>query len=401
MQYNGRCGCHFLKPTQTSDYPPSKPLQIDPESVAELPAAGKVTFYVSKNRQGMRKDFDYQGTPVIFNNPYRQTLDESGKPLLKSIFSGAFQNTDKPDFQTDLPAPEKTFDILRERKEGKRTNIPKPCNLDIARNVPLMQSTLTGAYYGEAHDMRSPNRLAQKPSLIEKYRRSMSDYSNVVRTVKPAKIQPREQRRFENGGAHQTVDPEIPKTENEVLTFYEGCPTTQTAAVMAKYLTNCSRKERIRFARSVRTSSQDNIISPTRVPSNLPPRSLSQNSVPVEMSQNKEQLPGTIQDKDEAPPSTRLSHQQALTQATRFVQSRGVIPGGKVRPISVSEAPSTMAASSGCVPVVTSPASAGSPSLVRVTRRRAENMHKDLQVSAFGATFATTGLSSLEQLLKK
>ena len=387
MQYNGRCGCHFMKPERTfDDSSTDATIKLESDSV-DLPAAGKVTFYVSKNRRGLRKDFDYDGTPVIFNNPYRQTLDESGKPLLKSIFSGAFQSTDKPKFPTD----EIAFDVLRERKEGKRTNIPRPNNVDNTKNCPLIQSTLTGAYYGEAHNSR--NTLVQKPNLMEKYRRSVSDYSNVVKTIKPAKSQQFGHFRYSGHGPHKGPDLEIPKTEGEVITFYNGRPTTQTAAVMAQYLANCSKKEKNRFARSVGTS---NNASPIRdQPECGQERSLSQNSFPIE--RNQEPGPASPDgDVSAASPSSKLNHQQAIMQAKKLVQSRAL--PGPIRPASVADLPSSLAGASspimdGVAPPSLSPA--------RLAPRRADNMHKDLQASAFGATFATSGLGSLERILRR
>ena len=157
MQYNGRSGCHFMRPVQTLDVIRNSEKKVDSE-ISGLPAAGRISFYLSKTKQGLRKEFDYEGTPVVFNNPYRQTLDESGRPLLRSIFSGAFQSTDQPNLSSDQGSQamkgENAFDILHEKKFGKRTNIPRPCNVDISTNVPLMQSTLNGAFYGEAGDVQ-------------------------------------------------------------------------------------------------------------------------------------------------------------------------------------------------------------------------------------------------------
>ena len=393
MQYNGRCGCHFLRPVQTLDLPRSK----DSAAVSEmsgLPAAGKITFYMSKNKHGLRKDFDYQGTPVVFNNPYRQTLDESGRPLLRNIFSGAFQSTDQPNFRSDLGSQdEQGFDVLPEKKLGKRTNIPRPCNVDFSTNVPLMKSTLNGAYYGEAGDVQKY--FLHKPCLLQKYRRSVTDYSNIVKTIKPTR-QYTNQNQFANSVLKKSVDPDIPTTE-EVVNFYEGRPTTQTAAVLANCLANCSEKEKMRFSRTVRTSSQNKISSPIRVRLNpdgagfIPVRAQSQNSVNVETSYNSEGGIVMSENEGSATNVAKMSHQQALNQAKSMVRNRAMQQSSREvnseRPASVSG----MASAS--LPITSSP--------LRIARRGGNNMHKDLQVSAFGATFASSGLSSLESILKK
>jgi hypothetical protein len=369
MQYNGRCGYHFMKPMNTLiDTTPESTVKLGPD-VADLPAAGKVTFYVSKNMRGLKKDFDYDGTPVIFNNQYRQTLDESGKPLLKSIFSGAFQSTDKPNFPTD----ETNFDIIRERKQGKRTNIPKPNNLDTTKNCPLIQSTLNGAYYGELRDER--NTYIQKPNLIDKYRRSIAVYSSVVKTIKPVKSHHAGYCRCQCQMSIKDPKPAIPRVvaDKEINAFYEGQRTTRTAAVIAQYLANCGMKEKRRFARSLGTSSLEAFR--TR-PELAPVRCSSQNNAPMDAYPIPETGGPASQGEDvsAAAATLRLIHRQAIQQAKRLAQSR---------------------ARQG--PIVAALPQASSPT------QRADILHKDLQVSAFGATFASSGLSSLpvERILKR
>jgi hypothetical protein len=396
MQYNGRCGCHFMRPVQTLDVARNIESRVDPETSA-LPAVGKTTFYMSKNKHGLRKDFDYEG-PVVFNNPYRQTLDESGKPLLRNIFSGAFQSTDQPDFLCDQGSQatkiERTFDVLHEKRFGKRTNIPKPCNVDISRNIPLMQSTLNGAYYGEAGDVQKY--FTHKPSLLQKYRRSVADYSSIVKSIKPTRQFTNRNQLSSNALRKSIAD--IPTTEEEVMDFYEGRPTTQTATVMAQYLANCSAKEKMRFTRAVRAGSQDNkISSAVRSRSHpegaglIPVRAQSQNSAIVETSYNSDGGIVLTENEGSATSVAKVSHQQALNQAKNMVRSRGLQQNSRdlnsVRPASVSEMASVS------LPISCSP--------VRIARRGGDTMHKDLQVSAFGATFASCGLSSLESILKK
>ena len=88
--------------------------------------------------RGKSNAFRYD-VPVSFNNKYRQTLDESGMPLLKNIFAGVFTATDKlPEDRVGL----ETESVVQPRPEGKRAI--RPDNFQMAQdlNVPMVQAVM-------------------------------------------------------------------------------------------------------------------------------------------------------------------------------------------------------------------------------------------------------------------
>jgi len=80
--------------------------------------------------RGRAGHFQYDG-PVVFNNKYRQTLDETGQPLLKNIFQSKFEHTDKPEWVDE------DFDMgtmgqnIQERRSGKRVEGCTPSYLEV------------------------------------------------------------------------------------------------------------------------------------------------------------------------------------------------------------------------------------------------------------------------------
>jgi hypothetical protein len=93
--------------------------------------------------------------------------------------------------------------------------------------------------------------------------------------------------------------------------------------------------------------------------------------------------------------NSRLSHQEAISRARNYVQARA----SKVQFPFDPESPELQQ------PMISANTSMGavqSPSgVLRYPRRKADVMHKDLQMTAFGATFAASGLSELQQSLLK
>lgn len=115
-------------------------LQINPMSKDDDP-----------DKRGKVHRFNYDN-PVAFNNAFRQTLDESGRPLLRNIFRGKFTATDHPaDLMDECdPAHPHELYMVPAKAQGKNTSV-KPLYLeyDKKRQIPMIQSVIQGTWYGD------------------------------------------------------------------------------------------------------------------------------------------------------------------------------------------------------------------------------------------------------------
>lgn len=117
-------------------YPPAL------EGGMSLPAS-EAAPCIQDGPRGRQGHFIYD-VPVVFNNKYRQTLDESGRPLLQNIFKSRFEHTDHPQWSGGDIEPEGSLQVVPHRPAGKRTNGRGPSYLEFDKRSgnPMIQSVL-------------------------------------------------------------------------------------------------------------------------------------------------------------------------------------------------------------------------------------------------------------------
>jgi len=240
---------------------------LAPNIVAEEHCTGlpiSKSIHQEQKSRGKGSHFHYD-TPVSFNNKFRQTLDETGQPLLKNIFRGVFEKTDKLDLAEGSSRPE----IVQQRSEGKRSI--RPDNFEYSRelNVPMVQAVLQGSWYGE----KSDDRLLGQPiskidrDCIREHRRIINEYSQVVKSIKPMhrKSPPPSLRSGAVSPMHSTTSyfslgkqlaavgqaAQTFETSAEDVDNRYGLKDPKAAASMAQYLSGASPKEKQRYLKLV------------------------------------------------------------------------------------------------------------------------------------------------------
>ena len=196
--------------------------------------------------------------PVSFNNKYRQTLDESGKPLLKNLFSGAFTFTDKLNIEggPSLSLPE-------QRPEGKRIIVPENFQMAKDLNVPMIRAVLEGSWYGQksgegkiGHTLSTHDRNYNRDHC-----RTMNAYSQIVKSIKPPlrKIPLSMSTSAQSPGqaSSRLTRRRCPTSVKEVSDVYGRLVVSRAATSMANYLSAASPEERARYVRAISKAGSD------------------------------------------------------------------------------------------------------------------------------------------------
>ena len=255
--------------------PALAPAVVSVDCCTGLPISKSIAQEHKSRGKGSRFHYDM---PVSFNNKFRQTLDETGQPLLKNIFSGVFEKTDKLNLDAGASSPE----IVQRRAEGKRTI--RPDNFEFSRElkVPMVQAVLQGSWYGEKS---GPGPIGQALSKVDRdcireHRRTMNGYSQVVKSIKPQhrKSPPPSLR----SGSMMSFSPLLSQTASQVSrskqfsaldqaeTFATSAAEVdnryelrdlKAAASMAQYLSGASPKEKQRYLRLVAKANVNDSLS--------------------------------------------------------------------------------------------------------------------------------------------
>lgn len=148
-------------------------------------------------------------------------------------------------------------EVLPERSSGKKWVAPS--NLEYCEHaVPMVQGVLQGSWYGDKADSgdgASKHGQGQR-NCIREHRRTINDYSQVVKAIKPAHRKsppPALSASFSSGcGSHRAEAIEVyPTSAQEVEDIYGRLSDARAAESMASYLAGASPKERHRFMRTL------------------------------------------------------------------------------------------------------------------------------------------------------
>ena len=240
---------------------------LAPNIVAEENCTGlpiSKSIHQEQKARGKGSHFHYDNV-VVFNNKFRQTLDETGQPLLKNLFRGVFEKTDKLDLAEVSSRPE----IVQQRSEGKRTI--RPDNFEYSRelNVPMVQAVLQGSWYGEESGDRPLGQPISKidRDCIREHRRIINEYSQVVKSIKPMhrKSPPPSLRSGAVSPMPSTISyvslgkhlaavgqaAQMFETSAEDVDYRYNLKDPKAAASMAQYISGASPKEKQRYLKLV------------------------------------------------------------------------------------------------------------------------------------------------------
>lgn len=279
---------------------------------------------------------------MSFNNEFRQTLDESGYPLLKNIFSGKFESTDMPPSLMD--SEKARVEIVSDRPTGKRVGTPSGLEVDQRRQVPMMTSVMEGCWYGDKPHERM--KITQARDHLVRHRKTIANYSKVVRSIKP----PNRKSPFPNSSSLSPqvhvpplapFEPVIPRDLGELYGREGG--DAEVAETITAYLEGAAPYEKRRFLRALQRSDHDrrfvNAARPVSVSPFQPTQSLQPTQSPI---------PRDGRQPTSAAASSRrqsTAHHQALTQASEFARSSRELrrPDSAHRSVSVPLLPRSAA----------------------------------------------------------